>query len=281
MSRKYPPKHFWLCLVKFSSPFLWRWRKIIIFSESRNNFRCSIEKDSERYQLESLIRRSLTSKHSARTLPSRHSITLKEEILTSWLISTMRQWLCSLLNKHAPLRSREIILRPHAPWFNNELRELKREKRRLERKYVNTNLTVHKEMYQMICTEYTKHIVAAKTEYFRKKVEDASHDQLFKFVGKFLNVKKAPILPKHESSKELAERFSEHFQMKIAGIRRELSASSLSSLTIEDHETCPAPPLSCFQPVSSSEIKRFIMSTKTKSCQLDPVPTWILKGCTD
>ena len=45
-------------------------------------------------------------------------------------------------------------------------------------------------------------IEAAKTEYFRKKVEDASHDQLFKFVDKFLNVKKAPILPKHESSKD-------------------------------------------------------------------------------
>ena len=197
------------------------------------------------------------------------------------MIDQYNEILCSLLNKHAPLRSREIILRPHAPWFRllDELRELKREKRRLERKYVNTNLTVHKEMYQMICTEYTKRIEAAKTEYFRKKVEDASRDQLFKFVDKFLNVKKAPILPKHESSKELAERFSEHFQMKIAGIRRELSASSLSSLTIEDHEACPAPPLSCFQPVSSSEIKRFIMSSKTKSCQLDPVPTWILKGC--
>ena len=109
---------------------------------------------------------------------------------------------------------------------------------------------------------YTKHIEAAKTEYFRKKVKDASHDQLFKFVYKFLNVKKAPILPKHESSKELAERFSEHFQMKIAGIRRELSASSLSTLTIEDQETCPAPPLSCFQPVSSSEMKRLMRVVK-------------------
>ena len=46
--------------------------------------------------------------------------------------------LCSLLNKHAPLQSREIILRSHAPWYSDELRELKREKRRLERKYVNT-----------------------------------------------------------------------------------------------------------------------------------------------
>ena len=45
-------------------------------------------------------------------------------------------------------------------------------------------------------SQQSQHIEAAKTEYFRKKVEDASHDQLFKFVDKFLNVKKAPILPK-------------------------------------------------------------------------------------
>ena len=49
---------------------------------------------------------------------------------------------------------------------------------------MNTNLAVHKEMYQMVCTEYTKHIEAAKTKYFRKRVEDTSHDQLFKFVEK-------------------------------------------------------------------------------------------------
>ena len=68
------------------------------------------------------------------------------------MIDQYNEILCSLLNKHAPLRSREIILRPYAPWFSDELRELKQEKRRLGRKSVNTNLTVHKEMYQMICT---------------------------------------------------------------------------------------------------------------------------------
>ena len=130
-------------------------------------------------------------------------------------------------------------------------------------------------MYQTICSEYTKHIKAAKSDHFRKKVEDTSHDQLFKFVDKILNVKKAPVLPKHDSNKELDERFREHFKMKIASVRRELSASSLSTSAIEDHETRPAPPLSYFQPVSSSVIKCFIMSSKTKSCQLDPVPTWI------
>lgn len=70
----------------------------------------------------------------------------------------------------------------------------------------------------MICIEYIKYIEVVKIEYFRKKVEDVSYDQLFKFVDKFFNVKKVLILFKYELSKEFVERFSEYFQMKIVGI---------------------------------------------------------------
>ena len=82
--------------------------------------------------------------------------------------------LSCLLDKHAPLQSRKIILRPNAPWYNDELRKLKCEKRRFERRYVNFNLTVHKQMYQVICTKYTSHLEAAKTEYLKKKSENSS-----------------------------------------------------------------------------------------------------------
>ena len=64
------------------------------------------------------------------------------------LIYCYNKTLSCLLDKHAPLQSRKIILRPNAPWYNDELRKLKREKRRFERRYVNYNLTVHKQMYR-------------------------------------------------------------------------------------------------------------------------------------
>lgn len=70
----------------------------------------------------------------------------------------------------------------------------------------------------MIFIEYIKYIEVVKIEYFRKKVEDVSYDQLFKFVDKFFNVKKVLILFKYVLSKEFVERFSEYFQMKIVGI---------------------------------------------------------------
>jgi hypothetical protein len=40
-----------------------------------------------------------------------------------------------VINRHAPEVSRSIFLRHNAPWFNDSLRALKREKRKCERKY--------------------------------------------------------------------------------------------------------------------------------------------------
>ena len=46
--------------------------------------------------------------------------------------STLRE----LVDKHAPEVERSISLRPHAPWYNDSLREAKRKKRQLERKRI-------------------------------------------------------------------------------------------------------------------------------------------------
>ena len=77
------------------------------------------------------------------------------------------------------------------------------------------------------------------------------------------------------------KKLSFNFQSKIAKIRCDISeiASNSTSAT-EVCESCPSA-LSQFQLVSFNYVKSVIMSSKAKPCQLDPVPTWILKGCID
>ena len=43
--------------------------------------------------------------------------------------------LASVLNTHAPLRSRTVVTRAQVPWFTDEIREAKRLRRRAERKW--------------------------------------------------------------------------------------------------------------------------------------------------
>jgi hypothetical protein len=38
-------------------------------------------------------------------------------------------------------------------------------------------------------------------------------------------------------------------------------------------------PLSIFIEATEAEVKNFIIKSATKSCELDPIPTWLLKGC--
>ena len=128
------------------------------------------------------------------------------------LVTLYNDTLCSLLDKYAPVQSRNITLRPHPSWYTDQLRQLKREKRRLERKYLSSGLTVDKEMYQQAYIEYARSLEIAKVDYYTTKVRGCNTRQLFKFVDEMLNVKAVPILPKHETAEELVEGFREHFE---------------------------------------------------------------------
>ena len=44
---------------------------------------------------------------------------------------------------HAPLKRRMVTLRPSTPWCNDEIASAKRERRKLERHWRKTKLTVH------------------------------------------------------------------------------------------------------------------------------------------
>jgi hypothetical protein len=40
-------------------------------------------------------------------------------------------------------------------------------------------------------------------------------------------------------------------------------------------------PMTVFRPASSDEIRKIVMKAPLKSCELDPIPTHILKSCLD
>ena len=87
------------------------------------------------------------------------------------LVDVYNSVLQETLDKHAPGESRSITLRPHAPWFTDGLRELKREKRRCERAYRKFGLVVHEQIYRDKCRRYNMMLNQAKTQYYQTKIE--------------------------------------------------------------------------------------------------------------
>ena len=54
----------------------------------------------------------------------------------------------NLKDKHAPIITRTIKCWPNAPWYDDDLREMKRESRRLERCRITTKLEIDRQLFK-------------------------------------------------------------------------------------------------------------------------------------
>ena len=103
---------------------------------------------------------------------------------TNELCTQFHRVLSQLLDLHAPKVVKCVTLRSSALWFNDELRIVKRARRRCERQYLKSSLHVHKELYRQQCRMYTELLDAAKTNFHSSQLADCNPRQLFRAVDK-------------------------------------------------------------------------------------------------
>ena len=72
------------------------------------------------------------------------------------LIGQYNTTLTSLLNDYAPIRKKVVTLRPANPWLTPEIQKEKVTRRRLERRWRRTRLTVDRELYTQQCAVVCK-----------------------------------------------------------------------------------------------------------------------------
>ena len=121
----------------------------------------------------------------------------------------------------------------------------------------------------------------AKLDYYTRMISNNSENprQLWNYIKKIIHRWPVPSLPKHVSLKSLCDTFSSHFRDKV----------SLICSTFSDHPSNHAnldplqinSPLAAFTPATVDEVRKIIMPCPNKSCDLDPLPTTLLKACLD
>ncbi|XP_072164406.1 uncharacterized protein [Diadema setosum] len=194
----------------------------------------------------------------------------------STAVDVFNETLIQLLDKHAPAESKVITIKPYAPWYNEEVREAKRCRRRAERRMVKSGLCIHKQLYKKECEAYYNILFEAKSKYLKCEIKESNTKQLFEVVKRLSTPNRSAALPDHSSDEDLANNFGEFFENKISSI--------VSSFDDSSHEfSCvPAQPgispdcnLSEFDPVPESRVKSLIKSLSSKSSSLDPIPTWL------
>ena len=89
-------------------------------------------------------------------------------------------------------------------------------------------------------------------------------------------MKKVQTLPNHTDALSLANSFSMFFKAKIDKIRENFNPVTPDTIEVCDVECLER--LSC---VSMDDVSKVILGTKNKHCDLDPIPTSILKSAID
>ena len=142
-----------------------------------------------------------------------------------------------------------------------------------------TGLAVHKEMHHNHKLQYKDAISLAKTTYYSTLIRtvDGNTRALFSTINNTL--KPPDALPPHLLTAAQCDNFMTFFNAKIENIHQTLTASdnyppshSLPTFSISS-------PLASFKLPTVSEIIRLISKSKSSTCQLDPLPTYLVKSC--
>ena len=189
----------------------------------------------------------------------------------------------ALTDKYAPPQNKTITLRPHAPWYTEALRREKRERRKCERTATRTLLTVDREIAEERYARRTVQIEQAKAAYYTSQIDKNKGDSktLFKLTNSLMGKNGETILPTHSCDKTLADQFLFFFHNKIDNIRTGLCAMVDEPLVEIPDQSFNGVPLNCFSSVTLQEIRHIILKAPSKSCELDPLPSWLLKECVD
>ena len=121
--------------------------------------------------------------------------------------------LSTIMDKHAPTIRQTTNVRPRQPWRTDDLQSMRRDVRRAERKWRQTRLVVHRQIYTDVRDAFKKGIATAKSTYYCGEIESSANDarKMFRVAGDLMGRSRLPLAPNgDDSAVDLAERFSAH-----------------------------------------------------------------------
>ena len=191
----------------------------------------------------------------------------------------------SVLDKHAPLKTKVIVERPRVPWFNEEIKDAKRKRRKAERKWRSSRHAADLDSFKYRRNVVTRLLNKARREFYSNFIDAHNGDQkkLFNTTMKLLNQSKTCDLPSVSNSSLCANSIGKFFYRKIADIRAQFDNDS-QSVACEVSTTAAVtsndvPPLSNFEILTEENVSALIRSSSRKTCPLDPMPSKLVSKC--
>ena len=175
-------------------------------------------------------------------------------------------------NEMCPMIEKDIIIKDSAPWFNSEVNQAKREKKRKERLWRKHRTDETRAAYTQAKNKEKRLIIATKREYYSRKTLEAGKDinKFYRTLNDLTGYKKKNKLPEGFLDRELANKFIDFFDDKIKNIINDFNENCPEdSVQVEQRSV---PELRSFHTVDSAVIKTTIKKVKMTYCVNDPLP---------
>ena len=186
--------------------------------------------------------------------------------------------LSNLLDKHAPEINR-CLAKELAKWLSDTYKNVKSIRQQVERIWRKKKIPLNRARLRKQIARCNSLANKDKDAYYRALVNKNGDDpkKLWQVLRSTLHPIPDKVLPSNSSHKKLADQFAAFFTNKIAKIQESFSSSSSFSLP----SLVNPPGLVKFDDVSPDDIAKVIKNSPTKSCLLDPWPTFLVKDCLD
>ena len=96
--------------------------------------------------------------------------------------------------------------------------------------------------------------------------------KLYKLTAHLAGINMENPLPSHDNDESLANHFADYFISKIDKI-----CENFTGIPAFVPEVTDAPNFKKFAPLTPSQVTKLVADMQTKSCELDPIPTHVLK----
>ena len=184
----------------------------------------------------------------------------------------------SVVQRHAPIKKKTVKIVENAPWFDEEYRRIRTDRRRAERKFFQSKLECDKSDFVNLRKKCTLLALKKKKEYFTQRINDAASNkpkELFNVVRNLMGTAKKQIFPSTLNDTDLANQFSDYFTTKIQKIRSSFCSLDAHSIDVT-YKLETFDQLNNFEPTDANEINSIIKSYKVKCSPSDPIGSFLL-----
>ena len=169
----------------------------------------------------------------------------------------------SQLDTIAPIRhSSRRPPKPISKWLSTEAVAAKRERRRLERRWLSTRDERDRLKYRRACRSANKLINMSRRDYFKKKrlldCDTQSHSKRWRIVNELLHSRSTDKTRTDDENKQLGSTFADFFVSKIVQLKSQISAKLASFSHIPPFPDPPNTglPLNYLPPVTHAEYNK-------------------------